>query len=527
MNIAIYPRKSKYSDKSDSILNQIESCKEFITRHYGENHNVFVYDGDEGFSGGNTSRPGYQKMLQDIKSGNINMVVCYMIDRISRNISDFCNFYAILQEKKCCFVSVKEQIDDSTAMGRAMLYICQVFANLERDNITERITDNLGYLASEGYWFSGIPPYGYKTKKIIVNGKQHSTIEKDPDTVDFYYMLVNMFCSGKSICGMQTYFKQNNITTPKGSFLGTATIHAILSNPIYASNDAALYDYFSSLGSNIPYDKEEFDGNHGIVVGGRKRTARSSKGTTADQWTIYIGKHEPLISGEKWVTMQKQFGTNLMFKRRKHDVGLLRGVLKCKYCGSNMSVSSRILKDTGNIGGQYYCNMHKTKGNNYCKMGQISVGKIDSEVLEFIKSISEDETVLEQFQEPEPENNNVESEILYIEKSIKTIKEKIDNIMELMAESGAAVKYMLAKVDALDQQLGDLEIKRSSLLMERTVQDVEKGSLSETIKNCKKFMENFNILTYTEKNDLIKIIFRALYVDLNGNINIKRENLYL
>lgn len=380
MNIAIYSRKSKYSDKSDSISNQVESCREFIGRCYGDGHTILVYDGDEGFSGGNTFRPGYQKMLQDIQSGNINMVVCYMIDRISRNISDFCNFYTVLQEKNCRFVSVKEQIDDSTAMGRAMLYICQVFANLERDNITERITDNLGYLASEGYWFSGTPPYGYRTKKIMVNGKQHSTIEKDPDTIDFYYMLVNMFLSGKSICGMQTYFKQNSIKTPRGSFLGTATIHVILSNPVYASNDTAIYDYFTSLGSKIPYEREEFDGKHGITVGGRKRT-KNGCGTKPDQWTIYIGKHEPLISGEKWVSIQKRFGTNLMFKTRKHDVGLLRGVLKCKCCGNNMSVSSRTLRDTGNIGGHYYCNMKKQKGKEYCQMGQFAVSKVDKGIL--------------------------------------------------------------------------------------------------------------------------------------------------
>lgn len=525
MNIAIYPRKSKYSDKSDSISNQIESCREFIGKCYGENHNVFVYDGDEGFSGGNTSRPGYQKMLQDIEQGRINMVVCYMIDRISRNISDFCNFYAMLQEKNCRFVSVKEQIDDSTAMGRAMLYICQVFANLERDNITERITDNLGYLASEGYWFCGTPPYGYRTKKIIVNGKQHSTIEKDPDTIDFYYMLVNMFLSGKSMCGMQTYFRKNNIKTPKGSFISTSMMHKILSNPVYAANDTTIYDYFKSLGSSIPYSREEFDGTHGITIGGRKRTGKHSKGTTPDQWTIYIGKHEPLISGEKWVAIQKKFKTNLTFKARNYDIGLLRGVLKCKCCGNIIAVSTRIYKDTGTMGGQYYCNIRKQRGKEYCQMKQISVKKVDTEIINFINSIVKDKTLLEQFQKPEPKNNN-ESEIFYIEKSIKSIKEKIDNLMELIAESGTAAKYMLAKVDTLDKQLGDLEAKRSSLLMEQAIQREEEKSVGETIENCKKLIENFDALTYTEKNKLIKSIFRVLYIDPDGKIQIGKENFY-
>lgn len=455
------------------------------------------------------------------------MVVCYMIDRVSRNISDFCAFYSILQEKDCKFVSVKEQIDDSTAMGRAMLYICQVFANLERDNIKERITDNLSYLASEGYWFSGTPPYGYKAEKVMVNGKQHSVIVKDDKTINFYYMLVDMFLSGKSICGMQTYFKNNNITTPKGSFLGTATIHTILCNPVYASNDAAIYDYFKALGSNIPYDKSAFDGSHGIIVGGRKRTNKNSAGTSPEAWTIYIAKHEPLISGEKWVSIQMRFRDNLMFKNRKHDIGLLRGVLRCKCCGNTMAVSSRVLKDTGNIGGHYYCNLHKQKGNKYCRMGQIAVSRVDEEVTNFIESIALDESTLDQYTKSEDIEyvDDIQNEILYVEKSIKSIKEKINNITELMAESGSAAKYLISKLNTLDQQLNELEAKHSDLLMEAFIKNNQMPKRNDIVGYCKRFMNDFNILSYAEKNEIIKSIFRVLYIDLDGTVNIKRDNL--
>ena len=150
MVIAIYCRKSIYRDTSDSIKNQIDMCKDFIKRCYGDGHTILVYDKDEGISGATTDRPCFQKMMSDIENDIIDMVVCYMIDRISRNIKDFCNIYFTLQEHNCRFVSVKENIDDTTAMGRAMLYICQVFANLERDNITERIIDNMSHIEQSG-----------------------------------------------------------------------------------------------------------------------------------------------------------------------------------------------------------------------------------------------------------------------------------------------------------------------------------------------------------------------------------------
>ena len=133
MRIAIYSRKSKFTAKGESIENQIEMCKEYIDQHFNsiKNIEISVYE-DEGFSGKNTERPQFQKMMLDTHEKPFDYIVCYRLDRISRNVSDFSALIEELKEYKTSFICIKEQFDTSTPMGRAMMYIASVFAQLER-----------------------------------------------------------------------------------------------------------------------------------------------------------------------------------------------------------------------------------------------------------------------------------------------------------------------------------------------------------------------------------------------------------
>jgi site-specific DNA recombinase len=132
--IAIYSRKSKFTGKGESIENQIELCRQYISVHEGEEalNSVLVYE-DEGFSGGNLERPKFKQMMNDVKEGKISAIIVYRLDRISRNISDFASLIEELNDLRVSFVSIKEQFDTSSPMGRAMMYIASVFSQLERE----------------------------------------------------------------------------------------------------------------------------------------------------------------------------------------------------------------------------------------------------------------------------------------------------------------------------------------------------------------------------------------------------------
>ena len=142
--IAIYSRKSKFTGKGESIGNQVDMCKEYVRLHYGEKalEAAIVFE-DEGFSGGNTNRPAFQRMMGGIERGEIGTLVVYRLDRVSRNVSDFSGLIENLKRKDITFVSIRENFDTSTPMGRAMMYIASVLSHLDRETIAELIRDTM------------------------------------------------------------------------------------------------------------------------------------------------------------------------------------------------------------------------------------------------------------------------------------------------------------------------------------------------------------------------------------------------
>ena len=145
---AIYARQSVDKADSLSIQGQIDLCR----READEDARVYQ---DKGFSGKNTNRPDFQRMMEDVEKGLIQKIVVYRLDRLSRSITDFGKLWDILKKHGVEFVSINETFDTSTPMGRAMLNIIMVFAQLERETTAERVRDNYYQRAKLGSWPGG------------------------------------------------------------------------------------------------------------------------------------------------------------------------------------------------------------------------------------------------------------------------------------------------------------------------------------------------------------------------------------
>jgi site-specific DNA recombinase len=118
MNIAIYPRKSKKDDNSESMEQQIDDCRKYINKTYPD-ANIIVYSGDYAITGHSTAkRKDFQRMMDDVRAGRINAVVIMRYDRIARNMRDFCNLYHDMESAGCNLISVSQQIDTSTPYGK-------------------------------------------------------------------------------------------------------------------------------------------------------------------------------------------------------------------------------------------------------------------------------------------------------------------------------------------------------------------------------------------------------------------------
>ena len=150
-------------------------CRDYIERYIPEaqNADIRVFE-DEGYSGKNTKRPEFQKMMKEVKQGKCKYLVCYKLDRMGRNIIDIASLVEELNHLKVSFISVKESFDTSTPLGKTMLYIAGIFAQMEREQIAERVKDNMMMLAKNGRWLGGNTPLGFvsqKDEKVQIDDK--------------------------------------------------------------------------------------------------------------------------------------------------------------------------------------------------------------------------------------------------------------------------------------------------------------------------------------------------------------------
>jgi len=171
---AIYTRKSSeegLEQEFNSLQAQREACEAFITsqRHEGWVCLRAGYD-DGGFSGATMGRPALQRLLADIAAGRVDIVVVYKIDRLTRSLADFAKIVEILDARSASFVSVTQQFNTTTSMGRLTLNVLLSFAQFEREVIGERIRDKIAASKKKGMWMGGVPPLGYRVqdRKLVI-----------------------------------------------------------------------------------------------------------------------------------------------------------------------------------------------------------------------------------------------------------------------------------------------------------------------------------------------------------------------
>ena len=172
---AIYTRKSSeegLEQAFNSLDAQREACAAFIAsqKHEGWTASPTLYD-DGGFSGGTMHRPALKRLIADIEAGQIDVVVVYKVDRLTRALSDFAKLVEVFDRRSVSFASITQQFNTTTSMGRLTLNVLLSFAQFEREVIGERVRDKIAASKKKGMWMGGMPPLGYdvKDRKLIVN----------------------------------------------------------------------------------------------------------------------------------------------------------------------------------------------------------------------------------------------------------------------------------------------------------------------------------------------------------------------
>ena len=182
LRCAVYTRKSSeegLEQAFNSLDAQREACAALILSQKHEGWTVLPtpYD-DGGFSGGTLGRPALQRLLADIGAGKVDVVVVYKIDRLTRSLFDFAKIVEAFDARGVSFVSITQQFNTTTSMGRLTLNVLLSFAQFEREVAGERIRDKIAASKKKGMWMGGLPPLGYdvRDRKLVVNDEEASTV---------------------------------------------------------------------------------------------------------------------------------------------------------------------------------------------------------------------------------------------------------------------------------------------------------------------------------------------------------------
>ncbi len=326
---ALYARQSVDKKDSISIESQIEFCK-YETR--GNPYEIYT---DRGFSGKNINRPDFERMMTDVKSGKIRRVIVYKLDRISRSILDFSNMMEAFQQYHVEFVSSTEKFDTSTPIGRAMLNICIVFAQLERETIQKRVTDAYYARSQKGFYMGGRIPYGFKIEKCMVNGIHTSRFipdEKESGTIKLIY---GLYEDADATLGDVMRELVNRRIEKRGASWCTARISEIIRNPVYVKADVDIYNFFKSQGSNLINPVSDFIGENGLFLyKGMDGDQKKRKQYDLENREVVIAPHQGLIESGQWLKCRMKLMKNRQLARTKKGKRTwLTGKIKCAKCG--------------------------------------------------------------------------------------------------------------------------------------------------------------------------------------------------
>lgn len=422
---AIYVRQSvDKSEYSISIESQIKDC---IALSKTGDYEVYA---DRGYSGKNTDRPEFKRLISDIQNGRIEKVIVWKLDRISRSVADFAQMMEMFQEYKVKFISKNEPVVSTDEVDKSLnnvIYgILMVFAQFERETTRLRITENYYARGQQGFCLIARAPYGYQKVDTELMGKKTKMLEPIPEQVEIVKTMYKMYADdGYSLGQIQKWMHDKKLKTNKENPFTKHAIVRILGNPVYVCADADVYTFLQSKGIIITNPVSDFGGENGIsFYGHQKKAEKNKQKAVSKEEYATIGLHKGIIQSDIWLRVQHKLMNNRNFGSSGTGTkSWLSGLVKCGYCGKGVC-----FKDGGRKGSKIYA-ICLGRIEKYCYEKKKAVttdfleGIVEKELLSYlqklrVKTSTQKKTV-------SPEINKIKIEIASKDKEIDDYAAKI------------------------------------------------------------------------------------------------------
>jgi len=435
---------------------------------------------EAGKSAKNTQRPELQRLLHDIRTDRVNTIMVTKIDRITRSLRDFYDLWGLFEQKQITFISLAESFDTSTIMGRAMLKLVVLFAEMERERIAERVRETTEHRIGTGHYCGG-PVLGYdfdpnNKGMLIVNPEEAALVRLIDET---YLKIGSVLATTGSInkrgYRTKTYLSREGKPMGGTPFFNTG-IHRVLKNPLYI-------------------------------------------GKIDDGENLVDGKQEAIVPLDLWNRVQRrleaQVRTRHNDQHQRQYTFLLEGLVRCGQCGNMLSPRSAHGRNAKYF--YYGCTTRWHQGRTACNMKDVSAPTLDGAMVERIKGLGQERDYVERL--ASGSNVSTQHELQQLELSKKTlerqrakVRRKLERLSDLLTASKAygaedQLLKMIGEASKEDQAiqvaLDEVVTKKDSIRQQTVDPDL-------VCKNLHTFTELFDAATEAEKQALVKLILHQV-----------------
>ncbi len=479
---AIYCRKSTtmgLEQDFNSLDAQQDACERFIGGHQHLGWEVVptrYHDG--GFTGANIDRPAFQCLLRDVEAHNLDVIVTYKLDRISRSLLDFTKLMELFERHNVALVSITQNFCTTDSMGKLTLNILMAFAQYEREMIADRTRDKIAASRRRGMWTGGIVPFGYdrKDKKLVINPVEAVVVQ---DIFSRYIAVRSPIAVTRFLNFHHRLTKRHRSKTNRvreGHRWDKSDVLRILHNPVYAGLTT--------------YQGERYPGEHQGIVD--LSTFDAAQAFLKDRGKLY---HET--------------GRNPDY--------LLRGVLRCKSCGAPFTAASTSKR--GHVYRYYRCMTRDKMGKDACPSRQIAAPKIEKAVIEIIGQKLSNLHVAREVTLEIRARMNEERESLTLEKGelpklVRRLSDDVRRMASVLSEvQGNARSALEAKIEETVAQIKTHE--RRLLEVEDNLTTLERQAINvEFVDSClRDFAGIWKALSSANKARLVRTLIERIEID--------------